>query len=567
MIKFVYLTMILLGMTIVSPAMLLAQTTANDATAVDQSPSSATSTMRSHDPVLMLAATGIVSMAFGEFGEIAAAGAGGELSFEADNLIFSGLALKFASRIGNVVELSPFTDSFWQFGFFLGAGYRIELGEVLVFTPLVSGGYLFHVIDSGGETYLFGDPAARAELMLSWEFKDDFIVQFSPQAHMFFEEDRIGLILGFGFGLATSFRFHSDSSGGGFYRTIQLFRDNEFFSPNGDGVKDSVKIIAAIVRSYDSFTLQILDSANKPVLTRTGGPLDPVDYEWKGMLENNEVAPDGVYCALLTTNSNGVMRKTTSPSFTLDKKVIEAGLKIIPGNISPDNDGENDTVEFIITTADNETPDSWILSIIDPAGNLFRKYHGTHAIPKSIVWDGRSPTGELVQSADIYPVTASLSDAAGNKTNLDGKVISDIIVLRQGGRMKIIIPSINFPGDSANFHEGSAEQVRKNAEIIAKVAEILNRFPNVKIRVEGFAINITGTDPESISRENINELIPLSQRRADNIRAEIIRLGIKSENIAAYGRGNADPIIPPSDKANVWKNRRVEFILDIEEDK
>jgi outer membrane protein OmpA-like peptidoglycan-associated protein len=54
----------------------------------------------------------------------------------------------------------------------------------------------------------------------------------------------------------------------------------------------------------------------------------------------------------------------------------------------------------------------------------------------------------------------------------------------------------------------------------------------------------------------------LSQKRAESIRQALVERGFPAARIKAVGKGNADPVVPYTDKANQWKNRRVEFILE-----
>jgi hypothetical protein len=66
-------------------------------------------------------------------------------------------------------------------------------------------------------------------------------------------------------------------------------------------------------------------------------------------------------------------------------------------------------------------------------------------------WDGRSARGELVQSAEDYPYTLTVRDRAGNTGTLTGKIPIDILVLREGNKLRIDVPTINFEPWSAKL--------------------------------------------------------------------------------------------------------------------
>lgn len=55
--------------------------------------------------------------------------------------------------------------------------------------------------------------------------------------------------------------------------------------------------------------------------------------------------------------------------------------------------------------------------------------------------------------------------------------------------------------------------------------------------------------------------IGLSQRRADSVRAELVRLGIGDGDIATRALGETDPLVPTPDGVREPQNRRVEIVL------
>ena len=55
--------------------------------------------------------------------------------------------------------------------------------------------------------------------------------------------------------------------------------------------------------------------------------------------------------------------------------------------------------------------------------------------------------------------------------------------------------------------------------------------------------------------------IGLSERRADSVRAELVRLGIGDGEIATRALGETDPLVPTPDGVREPQNRRVEIVL------
>ena len=95
-------------------------------------------------------------------------------------------------------------------------------------------------------------------------------------------------------------------------------------------------------------------------------------------------------------------------------------------------------------------------------------------------------------------------------------------------------------------HESASEQA-----ILEANAQWLKDHPNVKFKLAGY------TDP----RGDLVYNLALSQRRADAINQELIRMGVSEDRIAsAVGWGELYPNCAESTE-ECWKeNRRVEFV-------
>lgn len=55
--------------------------------------------------------------------------------------------------------------------------------------------------------------------------------------------------------------------------------------------------------------------------------------------------------------------------------------------------------------------------------------------------------------------------------------------------------------------------------------------------------------------------IKLSQRRADSVKAELVRLGLPAGEITTVAKGEADPLVPTADGVPEPQNRRVEIVI------
>lgn len=88
--------------------------------------------------------------------------------------------------------------------------------------------------------------------------------------------------------------------------------------------------------------------------------------------------------------------------------------------------------------------------------------------------------------------------------------------------------------------------------ILAEVATVLLAHPELgRIEIQGH------TDDVGELSHNLD----LSQRRAEAVRAEFIRLGVPQERLVARGYGMLRPLVAGTDEASRAQNRRVQFVV------
>ncbi len=243
-----------------------------------------------------------------------------------------------------------------------------------------------------------------------------------------------------------------------------------------------------------------------------------------------------------------------------------------PRYFSPDNDGVDDKLTIDLSVTSGTPIASWSFNIYDPSNNsLIWSRSGIGEVNDKLEWNGRTNTGELVQSATDYPFTFSAKDENGMSSEARGELSVDVLVIHEGHLLKIQVPSIIFRSDSADFVGKDVDSkkgldqatIDNNIKVIQRIAQILNKFPDYRVRIEGHANNITGTEAEETSTANGNiPLVPLSKARADLVRDMLIESGVDGNRLSTVGMGGRQPVVSRSDKPNWWKNRRVEFILE-----
>jgi flagellar motor protein MotB len=311
----------------------------------------------------------------------------------------------------------------------------------------------------------------------------------------------------------------------------------------------------------DNWKLELKDTVGAVLRSWNGGAQVPAGQGWNG-LDEQGVVREGVYTPeLIVSYTKGDVVKAAATTVTVDISGPELGFVSQPEYFSPDNDGSEDDLIMNLTAIDISPIASWSLEIREPEPPypVFYRIEGRGKPAGRLTWNGRSNKGELVQSATDYPYTFKAEDILGNASSIEGKIGVDVLVIRDGDRLRIQIPSIVFRPNYADFENLPKETVDNNNRILRRIAQILNKFRDYKVQVEGHA---NPTQPEGAARDREQpELKRLSEARAQAVVNQLSRFGVSRNRLYYIGVGGERTIVSFEDRDNWWKNRRVEFIL------
>ena len=210
------------------------------------------------------------------------------------------------------------------------------------------------------------------------------------------------------------------------------------------------------------------------------------------------------------------------------------------------------------------TPIEWKVEILEPRAPYLNFYEwvGEGTPPSQLVWDGKSSSGEWVQSATDYPIVYTARDIYGNIRTAESRVTVDAFYIREGNDLRIMVPSIVFGPNSGTWDGLDEETIASNEWIISRIALALNDRSSYRVKVEGHANPTTNPrNPYGRSREENLELEPLSEARARTVVDALVRQGVDRNRLSYTGKGGSRPVAAWDDYNNWWKNRRVEFIL------
>lgn len=139
----------------------------------------------------------------------------------------------------------------------------------------------------------------------------------------------------------------------------------------------------------------------------------------------------------------------------------------------------------------------------------------------------------------------SVSDTVPQaKTVANTQIQNENVLIGSDAGQAGALRTVYFGTNQDTLTENTKTTLRHNAEWLKK-------NPTVKIKAEGCYDH----------RGTLDKNIPLSQRRAENVKKYLVAQGVTPERITTASVGRELPTDPIKTKASLAKNRRVNFVL------
>jgi len=339
------------------------------------------------------------------------------------------------------------------------------------------------------------------------------------------------------------------------------------FSPNGDQVADTIGFALGYGTSsaVTTWKVTVQDSNGETQKTWSGNGSDRPDHlVWDGKSDGGAMAPEGRYTAALAVNYGSAFAAATatSSSFVLDVTPPTGTISLSSTLFSPIESSDRITLTLAATSTLAKI-DSWTMDIYDPGGNVFRTFSAKWPAATA-VWNGKSAGGEMVQSAEDYPVMAKVRDQYGNTGIVKTTVPVDILVEKTATGYRILASRIFFKAFTADYKDVPPELAQQNTSRLDALAAKLKKFPGYKIKMVGHAVMIFWDNPALGKVEQRDILLPLSKARADAVEAALVERGLDKARFTTEGVGASDQLVPDSNYKERWQNRRVALFLDRE---
>ena len=283
---------------------------------------------------------------------------------------------------------------------------------------------------------------------------------------------------------------------------ISITRDVGFFSPNQDGVSDTVDIAldVPITEGVRIWTFEVIDRRNS-VRKTIIGEMIPDGIEYDGTDDGDNILPEGIYRGRLTVlYINGNNPNAMTQEFSLDVTPPEVSVGVEPKVFSPNGDGRIDTIVLFQETS---TEVDWTGEIINSGGQTVRSATWRGQAESTLVWDGRNDTNNLIPDG-TYRYRLSSRDRAGNF----GEAISEEFrVDTRETPIKLIADRSHFSPNS----DGSQDTV----SFLPEIAE-----PDGVLSITLTITNELGETIRTFNRNTVEERFTWDGTTAANTQAE-----------------------------------------------
>lgn len=200
-------------------------------------------------------------------------------------------------------------------------------------------------------------------------------------------------------------------------RSVNLSIQGSPFSPNNDNVKDIISVFPSVQNTSGLMRTKI------EILDKTGKIYRTIELD-KEKFINNEISSieydgkddkgyflfDGEYQLAFTAIFNNGQEPKMSRNIIIDNLAPRASLYAESDVLSPDGDGNKDTITFVQTASSEKL---WNASVVDQYGNSVKTWSFGGIPPEQISWNGIDDKGNLATDGFYYYVL-SATDSAGN---------------------------------------------------------------------------------------------------------------------------------------------------------
>ncbi len=208
---------------------------------------------------------------------------------------------------------------------------------------------------------------------------------------------------------------------------VSISAESLIFSPNGDGVKDTIKFNLSLKsEKNDKWIAHIKDKDGNIVKTYNWEGEKIKEIIWDGKKSTGELAPDGNYDLIIQGKDNaGNFVEKSIKGFTLTTARQSVAISANLPAFSPNNDNIMDKVVFKTYISDTKGLEKWKLTITDSDKNIIKSFEGTKNVPQSIQWDGKDNNNKIIDDGIYFYKFEAWYDSGNHPESFPKQIIID----------------------------------------------------------------------------------------------------------------------------------------------
>ena len=268
---------------------------------------------------------------------------------------------------------------------------------------------------------------------------------------------------------------------------VRIALADSHFSPNGDGIKDSITFLPNPENrsGIKQWSIEILDDKESPVTTirGEGPPAEQISFDgFSPELASGQTLPEGRYRArFILEYVSGNRPQALSPWFALDLSPPEIEIELAATLFSPNNDGRSDELRIYQQSSDEPL---WEGAIISSETSLpVKQFSFRGRVEEVLSWDGRDEAGMLAPDG-MYTYQLSATDEAGN-----GSLLRSTSFVLDTANAEVLVSAaydaFSPNDDGIKENQEFLPRVSNNDQVQAFALEIFNTQEQVLRSIEG----------------------------------------------------------------------------------
>ncbi|HNZ26996.1 MAG TPA: FlgD immunoglobulin-like domain containing protein [Spirochaetota bacterium] len=218
----------------------------------------------------------------------------------------------------------------------------------------------------------------------------------------------------------------------------ELSVENDIFSPNNDGNKDSLYINFKVKpdnleTTYDEmrgkeWKIDVIDNQNERLKTLSFNDKNELNkkVQWDGTDNSNNIVRDGFYSLkIYCSDKAGNYWEKIIPNIKVDTEKNPLAIFLRERAFSPNGDGEKDTIKFDISLKDKNSVEKWKFDIFSQENAQIKTFEGSNFTEDYLIWDGTNVAGNIMNDGvykaklEVVFINGSISNAESDNFYID----------------------------------------------------------------------------------------------------------------------------------------------------